>query len=76
MNYELRIMNFSLEFLLLTSLFLILITHLLGVRKFLWFVAREEGIIFAVKSFFVGIALYIAILLGAASSIINIQKKT
>jgi len=46
------------------------VIHLWGVRKFLWFVAREEGIIFAVKSFLVGIALYIAILAGAVMSFV------
>lgn len=52
------------------------IIHLIGVRKFLWFVAKEEGIVFAIKSFFVGIALYIAILAGAASSLVTFPKKT
>ncbi len=59
-----------LEFLNLTSLFLILFIHLYGVRKFLWFAGKEEGIIFAIKSFFTGIALYLMILAGAAYSFI------
>ncbi len=66
----------DLEKIALIGLGVTLLIHLIGVRKFLWFVAREEGIIFAVKSFFVGIALYIAILAGAASSILNFPKKT
>ena len=59
-----------LEFLNLTSLFLILFIHLYGVRKFLWFAGKEEGIIFAIKSFFTGIALYLMILAGAVMSLI------
>jgi glycosyltransferase involved in cell wall biosynthesis len=53
---------------ILYSLFLILIVHLWGVRKFLLFVAREEGILFALKSFVTGIALYLVILAGAVAS--------
>ncbi len=45
--------------------------HLWGVRKFLWFAAREEGIIFALKSFWVGLWLYLAILAGAAASFLR-----
>ncbi len=72
MNYGLRIMGkFELNSLILTLLFLILLLHLWGVRKFLWFAAREEGVVFAVKSFFTGIALYIMILSGAAFSFIK-----
>jgi len=74
MNYELRFIiggvYFSLRFIILTSLFLILLIHLWGVRKFIWFCGREEGIIFAVKAFFTGIALYLVILAGAAASIL------
>lgn len=47
---------------LLVSIFL---THLFLVRKFLWFVYKEKGIVFAVKSFFVGIVLYCFIFIGA-----------
>lgn len=53
---------------ILVGLIAVGIIHLFGVRKFLWFVAKKEGIIFAVKSFFVGIALYLAILAGAGTS--------
>lgn len=48
-----------------------LLIHLFGVRKFLLFAAKEEGIVFAVKSFFTGIALYMVILGGAVWSIIR-----
>lgn len=39
--------------------------HLFFLRKFLWFVFRQKGIGFAVKSLFTGLALYIIILTGA-----------
>ncbi len=39
--------------------------HLFLVRKFIWFVAREKGIVFAIKSFFMGIVLYCFIFAGA-----------
>lgn len=71
MNYELRIMNISLSFITLASIFIILLTHLWGVRKFLSFVLKEEGPVFAVKSFFVGIVLYLVILSGAAYSLVK-----
>ena len=53
----------SLLFLVLGSLFLVI--HLWGVRKFLGFCVKEEGIVFAIKAFFTGIVLYIIILSGA-----------
>ena len=42
-----------------------LTAHLLGIRKFLKFVYQEEGLFFTIKSFFVGIALYLFIFTGA-----------
>lgn len=47
------------------------VIHLFGVRKFLWFCVREEGFVFAIKSFFTGIALYIVILSGAFLSFMS-----
>ena len=47
------------------------LVHFWGVRKFLSFVLREEGPVFAVKSFFVGIVLYLIILAGAAYSMVK-----
>ncbi len=49
--------------------------HLMGVRKFLFFVFREEGIVFAVKSFFTGIVLYLTILAGAVFSFLSAPRK-
>ena len=49
----------------------VFIVHLWGVRRFLLFATREEGILFAIKSFFTGIALYLAILAGALYSLVN-----
>lgn len=69
-NLELRIMNQSFSFYLLYSLFIILIIHFWGVRKFLYFVAREKGLLFALKSFFTGIVLYLIILAGAVYSLL------
>lgn len=43
----------------------LLILHLFLVRKFLVFVYQEKGIVFAVKSFLVGIVLYCFIFAGA-----------
>lgn len=59
------------KYLLPATFYLLLVIHLFGVRKFLWFVVREEGIVFALKSFFVGIVLYIAILFGAVVSFLR-----
>ncbi len=50
-----------LQWLLVAAFFL----HLFLVRKFIWFVYREKGIIFAVKSLFAGLALYCFIFAGA-----------
>ena len=55
------------ELLFLLLLFCFLLLHLYGVRKFLWFVYREEGLLFAIKSFFMGLILYIIIVLGSAA---------
>lgn len=46
------------------------LVHLWGVRKFLWFTAKEEGIYFAIRAFFTGILLYLVILAGAAVSVL------
>ncbi len=50
------------------------VVHLMGVRKFLWFAAKEEGIVFAVKSFFVGLVLYLVILAGAGASFMVLSE--
>ncbi|OGG08417.1 hypothetical protein A3D05_06250 [Candidatus Gottesmanbacteria bacterium RIFCSPHIGHO2_02_FULL_40_24] len=50
---------------------LFLLVHLWGVRKFLLFSAREEGTLFAVKSFFTGWILYLIILSGAVFAIVK-----
>ncbi|MBU1326654.1 glycosyltransferase [Patescibacteria group bacterium] len=42
------------------------VVHIFLVRKFLAFVYREKGLVFAVKSFFVGLLLYCFIFAGAA----------
>lgn len=47
---------------LVVTVFLI---HLFLVRKFLWFVYREKGLVFAVKSFVVSLVLYCFIFTGA-----------
>ncbi len=39
--------------------------HLFFLRKFLWFVYKEKGMGFAVKSIFTGLALYFVIMSGA-----------
>ncbi len=46
---------------------IILIIHLFLVRKFLVFVFQEKGVVFAVKSFFMGLILYCFIFAGAVS---------
>lgn len=43
---------------------IILIVHLLFVRKFLSFVYQEKGMVFAIKSFFMGLVLYCFIFAG------------
>lgn len=67
MNYDLGFMNTILPvlFIIHTSYIIILLLHLLLIRKFLAFVYREKGIVFAVKSFFVGLILYCFIFAGA-----------
>lgn len=71
LNFELRIMNTSLLSIILASFLLILFIHLYGVRKFLLFCAKEQGLWFAFKAFITGIILYIIILAGAAWSFIK-----
>ncbi len=68
----LNIMSINLELLLFAFLFLSLLTHLLGVRKFLQFCYQEEGFVFMLKSFTTGFILYIVILSGAFFSYTNI----
>jgi hypothetical protein len=63
------------EILLFATFFLLFLIHFWGVRKFLWFVAREEGIVFAIKSFFTGIILYLVILAGAGASVLRIDNR-
>jgi glycosyltransferase involved in cell wall biosynthesis len=48
-----------------------LVIHLWGVYKFLRFAYKEEGLMFAVKSFLTGIILYIIILSGSAYSFVK-----
>lgn len=71
LNTELGIMKeitVSDLFMIHDSLFIILVfMHLLLVRKFLAFVAREKGIVFAVKSFLMGLILYCFIFAGAVA---------
>lgn len=49
----------------------VLLLHILLVRKFLVFVAEEKGIVFAMKSFVVGVVLYTVIVSGAIASKIH-----
>jgi glycosyltransferase involved in cell wall biosynthesis len=49
----------------LISAALLLCIHLFLLRKFLWFVYKEKGVVFTVKSICTGILLYIVILTGA-----------
>ncbi len=42
-----------------------ILLHVWFIRKFLFFVFREKGIVFAIKSFFVGLVLYGYIVAGA-----------
>ena len=49
--------------------YLFFVIHLLGVRKFIWFCIKEEGIIFGIRAFFTGILLYVVILAGAVVSL-------
>lgn len=45
--------------------FIILLFHLFLIRKFLAFMVREKGIVFATKGFFMGLVLYCFIFAGA-----------
>lgn len=51
-----------------------LLIHLWGVRKFLIFAAREEGLIFSIRSFFTGLVLYLVILAGALYSMVSSSR--
>lgn len=53
------------------AVILFLFIHLWGVRKFLCFVAKEEGAGFAIKSFITGIFLYLVISAGAFFSMVT-----
>lgn len=67
-----------LKILFLPLTFYFLLQHLWGVRKFLLFVYKEEGLVFALKSFFVGLALYVFIFAGAGCGMIrriNLKRK-
>jgi len=46
----------------------VFLIHLWCVRHFLWFCAKEEGVWFAIKSFFTGIVLYLIIIAGTLYS--------
>lgn len=48
-------------------LVVVFLLHLFLVRKFIWFVFREKGIVFAAKSFVAGLALYCFIAAGAVA---------
>ena len=63
--YNLQFKMYNLQFLFFIICNVSLIIHVLGVRKFLVFVYKEEGLAFTVKSFFTGIALYLFIFSGA-----------
>ena len=54
-------------------LFFILL-HLYFVRKFLVFVYRERGVVFAIKSFFMGLILYCFIFAGAFTGRLTYTK--
>lgn len=60
---------------LLPGFVLAVLIHLWGVRKFLWFTLKEEGLIFTIRSFFTGISLYVVILFGAAVSLLGWKLK-
>jgi len=62
---QISIFNFQLFSIILYSLFILLVIHLFLVRKFLAFVYQEKGVVFAVKSFFMGLVLYCFIAGGA-----------
>lgn len=56
---------------LLAATGIMFLIHLWGVRKFLWFCVKEEGVLFALKAFFTGIVLYLVILAGAGASLLR-----
>jgi len=58
-----------------TIVILLTIGHLYLIRKFLRFVYHERGLLFAVKSFFMGLVLYCFITAGAIWSVIKPPKK-
>ncbi len=61
----------------LASCFLFFVSlHLFGVRKFLAFTYGEEGLGFSVKSFFMGLVLYLVIFAGAISFAFSRLRKT
>jgi glycosyltransferase involved in cell wall biosynthesis len=53
---------------------LFLFLHIWGVRKFLWFCMKEEGIIFSIKAFVTGLILYLVILSGAVFSFYHMNN--
>ncbi|KKS97816.1 MAG: family 2 glycosyl transferase [Candidatus Gottesmanbacteria bacterium GW2011_GWA2_43_14] len=61
----------ALTYVVLAVLCLVFLVHLWGVRKFLTFARREEGMVFAVKAFFTGLILYLVILSGACYSLVK-----
>ena len=76
LSYLSYLSNLSdLRYFLLSTFYFLLVIHLFGVRKFLWFVYKEEGLFFAFYSFFTGIALYLAILSGAAYSLLSNSRR-
>ena len=62
---KISIFNIQLVSIILYSLFILLIVHFFLIRKFLTFVYHEKGLVFSVKSFFVGLVLYCFIAAGA-----------
>lgn len=56
------------KYYILYTLYILLVVHLWGVRKFLWFCVKEEGMWFALRAFVVGFVLYLVILAGALVS--------
>jgi glycosyltransferase involved in cell wall biosynthesis len=67
--YDVRFMNKAylhiFFIVLLTSYVILLVFHTVLIRKFLLFVYREKGVVFAIKSFFTGLVLYCFITAGA-----------
>ncbi|KKR32644.1 MAG: Glycosyl transferase [Candidatus Gottesmanbacteria bacterium GW2011_GWC2_39_8] len=48
--------------------------HLFGVRKFLYYCLKEEGLGFAAKSLLVGFVLYLVIFAGAFYSLVSLKE--